>query len=76
MIDESDYEITRPMLERVIEKFVYQVDSRFKFQSVMREIDEDYGGFQNLIELYLPNDTSAQNNYINKLNQYRNGIFA
>jgi hypothetical protein len=76
MIDESDYEITRPMLERIIEKFVYQVDNRFKFQSVMREIDEDYGGFQNLIELYLPNDTSAQNNYNNKLNQYRNGIFA
>jgi hypothetical protein len=76
MIDESDYEITRPMLERVIEKFVYQVDSRFKFQSVMREIDEDYGGFENLIELYLPNDTSAQNNFKNKLNQYRNGIFA
>jgi hypothetical protein len=75
MIDETDYEITRPMLERVIDKFV-AVDSKFKYQSVIREIDEDYGGFQNLIELYLPNDKSAQNNYINKLNQYRNGIFA
>jgi hypothetical protein len=75
MIDESDYEITKPMLERVIDKFI-AVDNRFKFQSVMREIDEDYGGFQNLIELYLPNDTSAQTNFNNKLNQYRNGIFA
>jgi hypothetical protein len=75
MIDESEYEITRPMLDRIIEKFI-AVDNRFKFQSVMREIDEDYGGFQNLIELYLPNDTSAQKNYNNKLNQYNNGIYA
>ena len=75
MIDETDIELTRPMLERIIEKFVYQVDSRFKLQSVMSEINEDYGGFDNLIEMYLPNDTSAQNNYKLKLNQYQNGIF-
>jgi hypothetical protein len=75
MIDETDIELTRPMLERIIEKFVYQVDSRFKLQSVMSEINEDYGGFDNLIEMYLPNDTSAQNNYKLKLNQYENGIF-
>ena len=75
MIDESDYEITRPMLDRIIEKFI-AVDNRFKFQSVMREIDEDYGGFQNVIELYLPNETSAHNNYLNKLKQYQNGIYA
>jgi TolA-binding protein len=74
MIDESDYEITRPMLERVIDKFL-AVNNRFKFQSVMREIDEDYGGFQNLIELYLPNDNQAQKNFNNALNQYNNGIF-
>jgi hypothetical protein len=24
--------------------------------------------------MYLPNDTSAQRNYINQLNQYKNGI--
>jgi hypothetical protein len=75
MIDETDIELTRPMLERIIDKFIYQVDGRFKFQSVMSEIDEDYGGFDNLIEMYLPNDTSAQNNFRNKLNQYQNGIF-
>lgn len=75
MVDESEYEITRPMLERVIDKFI-AVDNKFKYQSVIREIDEDYGGFDNLIELYLPNDISAQNNFKNKLNQYRNGIFA
>jgi hypothetical protein len=75
IVDESEYEITKPMLERVIDKFI-AVDSKFKYQSVIREIDEDYGGFDNLIELYLPNDTSAQNNFKNKLNQYRNGIFA
>ena len=75
MIDTSDYEITKPMLDRIIDKFI-SVDNRFKFQSVMREIDEDYGGFDNLVELYLPNDSSAQINYKNKLNQYYNGIFA
>jgi hypothetical protein len=63
------------MLERIIEKFI-AVDSRFKLQSVMSEINEDYGGFDNLIEMYLPNDTSAQNNYKNKLKQYKNGIYA
>lgn len=67
--------ITKHMLERIIEKFVYQVDSRFKLQSVMSEINEDYGGFDNLLELYLPNDISAQNNFKNKLNQYNNAIF-
>ena len=75
MIDESDYEITKPMLDRVINKFI-AVDNRFKLQSVMREIDEDYGGFDNVLELYLPNDTSAQNNYKNKLNEFNNGIFS
>ena len=74
MIDETEYEITRPMLERVIDKFL-AVDTIFKFRTVMSEIDEDYGGFKNLIEMYLPNDKSAQKNYINALNQYKNGIF-
>lgn len=75
MIDETDIEITQPMLDRIIDKFI-SIDSRFKLQSVMSEIDEDYGGFDNLIELYLPNDISAQNNYRNKLQQYKNGIYA
>ena len=42
----------------------------------MSEIDEDYGGFDNLIELAFPNDTSAQKNYKNQLQQYKNGIYA
>jgi hypothetical protein len=75
MIDETDIELTRPMLERMIDKFI-SVDSRFKLQSIMSEINEDYGGFDNLIEMYLPNDTSAQNNFRNKLKQYNNGIYA
>lgn len=74
LIDETELVITRPMLERIIDKFI-SVDSRFKLMSVMSEINEDYGGFDNLLELYLPNDTSAQNNFKNKLNQYNNGIF-
>ena len=65
---------TRNMLERIIDKFI-SVDSRFKFNAVIREINEDYGGFDNLLEMYLPNDASAQNNYKLKLNQYQNGIF-
>jgi hypothetical protein len=75
MIDETEIELTRPMLERMIDKFI-SIDSRFKLMSVMSEIDEDYGGFDNLIEMYLPNDTSAQQNYKNKLKQYNNGIYA
>jgi hypothetical protein len=75
MIDETDIELTRPMLERVMDKFL-AIDSRFKLQSVMSEIDEDYGGFDNLIEMYLPNDTSAQMNWKKQLQQYKNGIYA
>jgi 3-oxoacyl-[acyl-carrier-protein] synthase-3 len=63
------------LLDRVVNKFI-AVDNRFKLQSVMREIDEDYGGFDNVLELYLPNDTSAQKNYKNKLNEFNNGIFS
>jgi len=66
---------TKPMLERIVDKFI-SVDSRFKLNSVMVEIDEDYGGFDNLIEMYLPNDKSAQNNFKQKLKQYNDGIFA
>jgi hypothetical protein len=76
MIDETEYEITKPMIDNIINKFVYQINSRFKFQSVMSEIDEDYGGFDNLIELAFPNDMSAQNNYKKQLQQYKNGIYA
>jgi DNA polymerase III delta prime subunit len=76
MIDETEYEITKPMIDNIINKFVYQISSRFKFQSVMSEIDEDYGGFDNLIELAFPNDMSAQNNYKKQLQQYKNGIYA
>jgi hypothetical protein len=75
MIDETDIELTIPMLERIVDKFI-AVDSRFKLMSVMSEINEDYGGFDNLLELYLPNDISAQQNYKNKLKQYNNGIYA
>jgi len=75
MIDETDIELTMPMLERVMDKFL-AIDGRFKFQSVMSEINEDYGGFDNLIELYLPNDISAQNKWKGQLQQYKNGIYA
>jgi hypothetical protein len=71
---ETEVVYTAAMLERIIDKFV-NIDSRFKFHSVMREIDEDYGGFNNLIQMYLPNDISAQNNFNKQLNEYKNGIF-
>lgn len=65
---------TKAMLEKIMDKFI-AIDSRFKLNSVMMEINEDYGGFDKLIEMYLPNDTSAQMNWKNKLKQYENGIF-
>jgi hypothetical protein len=76
-IDETEVKFSYEMLDRVINKFI-KIDSRFKFQSVMREIDEDYGGFDNLLEMYFPNenDNSAKINYKNKLKQYKNGIYA
>lgn len=74
-IDETEVNFSYEMLDKVIQKFV-DLDSRFKFNSVMREIEEDYGGFDNLLEMYLPGDISAQNNYRNKLKQYKNGIYA
>jgi hypothetical protein len=74
-VDTSEIEYSYQMLDRVIQKFV-DVDSRFKFNAVMREIDEDYAGFDNLLEMYLPGDTSAHNNYRKQLNQYKNGIYA
>jgi len=73
--DENNTSVyTRNMLERIIDKFI-AVDSRFKLNAVMTEINEDYGGFDNLLEMYLPNDISAQTNFKNQLKQYQNGIF-
>lgn len=70
----KDIVISKNMLERIIDKFI-AIDSRFKLNAVMMEINEDYGGFENLLEMYLQDDTSAKNNFINKLNEYNNGIF-
>lgn len=72
--DDTEIVISRNMLERLADKFV-AIDSRFKLQSFLSEVNDDFGDFENFIEMYLPNDTSAQTNYINRLNQYQNGIF-
>lgn len=72
--DDTEIVMSRSMLDKIIDKFV-AVDSRFKFNSVMREINEDYGGFDNLLEMYLPDEVSAHNNFRKQLNQYQNGIF-
>jgi hypothetical protein len=74
-ISDSVPEYSYEMLDRIIEKFI-KIDSKFKYHSVMREIDEDYGGFENLIQMYHPNEESARINYRNKLNEYKNGIYA
>jgi hypothetical protein len=42
----------------------------------MSEIEEDYGGWDNLLNLAFGSDTSVINNYNNKLIEYKNGIFA
>ena len=62
------------MLERLADKFV-AIDSRYKLQSFLSEINEDFNGFDNFLDLYLEDDASAKRNYINQLNQYQNGIF-
>ena len=72
--DDTEIVISRNMLERLADKFV-AIDSRYKLQSFLSEINEDFNGFDNFLDLYLEDDASAKRNYINQLNQYQNGIF-
>ena len=66
---------TEQMKKNIIEKFAERIDNRFKLNSFLIEIDEDWGGWDNFLDICFGDDTSVKKNFNNKLNQYRNGIF-
>ena len=66
---------TKQMIDNMIEKFADRIDNRFKLNHFMIELDEDWGGWDNFLEIAWGNDTSVKTNFNNKLNQYKNGIF-
>lgn len=67
---------TRQMINNMVEKFADKIDNRFKLNSFMIEVDEDWGGWNNFLEIAWGNDISVKRNFNEKLNQYKNGIFA
>jgi hypothetical protein len=66
---------TEQMKKNIIEKFAERIDSRFKLNSFLIEIDEDWGGWDNFLDICIGDDTGVKKNFNNKLNQYKNGIF-
>jgi len=72
---QADITYSPHIIDRLIDKFV-AIDNRFKLNHFMIEVEEDYGSWDKLLEIRFGNDTSVINNFNNKLNQYRNGIFA
>jgi hypothetical protein len=66
---------TEQMKKNMIEKFAERIDNRFKLNHFIIEIDEDWGGWDNFLDICIGDDNGVKNNFNNKLNQYRNGIF-
>lgn len=66
---------TEQMVKNMIEKFAERIDNRFKLNHFLVELNEDWGGWDNFLEIAWGDDNSVKNNFNNKLNQYRNGIF-
>lgn len=73
----SEY-ITYEMIDRLFDRFC-AIDNRFKLHSVMTEINDEFGGFENLLNLRFNTsditDESAKQNYRNRLQEYKRGIF-
>lgn len=74
-INETEIVYTQQMIENITQKFADKIDSRFKLNNFMIEIDEDWGGWDNFLNICFGSDDSVKRNYNNKLNQYKNGIF-
>jgi len=66
---------TEQMVKNMIEKFAERIDNRFKLNHFLIELNEDWGGWDNFLKIAWADDTSVKNNFNNKLNQYKNGIF-
>lgn len=74
-IDESEIIHTKQMIDNMVIKFAERIDNRFKLNHFLIELNEDWGGWDNFLEIAWGDDTSVKNNFNNKLNQYKNGIF-
>jgi hypothetical protein len=73
--DKADITYSPQIIDRLIDKFI-AIDTIFKLHHFMIEVQEDYGGWDNLLKIKFGNDKSVINNYNNKLQQYKNGIYA
>lgn len=67
---------SKQMIDNIIEKFAERIDNRFKLNSFITEINEDWGGWDNFLDICVGDDKSVRTNFNNRLNQYKNGIFA
>jgi biotin operon repressor len=74
--DEAELTYTPQLIDNMITKFVDKISNRTQLHFFMSEVEEDYGGWDNLLKLRFGNDTGVINNYNNKLNEYKNGTFA
>lgn len=63
------------MINNITSKFAEQITDKFKLNHFLIEINEDWGGWDNWLDICFGDDKSVRNNYNNRLNQYRNGIF-
>jgi hypothetical protein len=74
--DEAEPTYSSQLVDNMISKFVNKISNKTQLHFYMSEIEEDYGGWDNLLKLAFGSDTSVINNYNNKLKEYKNGIFA
>jgi len=72
--DQAELTYSPQIVDRIIDKFV-AIDNRFKLNNFMVEVKEDYVSWDNLLEIKFGNDKSVINNFNNKLNEYKNGLF-
>jgi len=74
--DQAEPTYSSQLVDNMISKFVNKISNKTQLHFYMSEIEEDYGGWDNLLNLAFGSDTSVINNYNNKLIEYKNGIFA
>jgi hypothetical protein len=67
---------TEQMIKDTTTKFAEHITDRFKLNHFLIEVKEDWGGWDSWLDICFGDDTSVKNNYNNRLNQYRNGIYA
>ena len=67
---------TEQMIKDTTTKFAEHITDRFKLNHFLIEVKEDWGGWDSWLDICFGDDTSVRNNYNNRLNQYRNGIYA